>query len=126
VRLNLMTTSSFWLSPSVSTDTTPSWGRDLDSRMSSTVLREWMVSPSNTGCGSRTSSQPRFAKTFWDTSVTLCPETSASVNVELTRGLPNSVRAAYSWSKCSGAVFCVSSVNQMLSVLVTVRPSGCS
>jgi hypothetical protein len=58
--------------------------------------------------------------------VTLWPATSARVNVELTSGLPNSVRAAYSWSKCSGAVFWVNSVNQMLSVPVTVRASGCS
>ena len=52
------------------------------------------MSPSKTGAGSRTSSQPRFAITFWETSVTLWPVTSASVNVESTSGLPHSVWAA--------------------------------
>ena len=52
------------------------------------------MSPSKTGFGSRTSSQPRLAITFWETSVTLCPVTSASVNVESTSGRPHSVWAA--------------------------------
>ena len=83
-----------------------------------------MVSPSNTGCGSRTSSQPRLAITFNDRSMTDWPVTSASVNVESTSGLPNSVFAAYAWSKWIGLVFCESSVNQILSAVMTVRPSG--
>ena len=104
----------------------PIVGRDFDSRTPSTVERERIVSPSKTGLGREIFSHARFAKTFCEMSVTVWPVTSASVNVELTSGLPNSVFAAYSWSKCSGAVFCVSSVNQELSVVVTVRPSGCS
>jgi hypothetical protein len=48
-----------------------------------------MVSPSKTGLGSLTSSQPRLAKRFWETSVTLCPVTGARVNVESTTGFPN-------------------------------------
>src|ERR1700693_4928605 len=85
-----------------------------------------MVSPSNTGLGRRTSSQPRFAITFCDTSLTLCPVTSANVSALLTNGFPNSVCAADWWSKWIGAVFCVRSVNQMLSAVGIVRPSACS
>src|SRR5688500_290759 len=113
-----MTRSLFWVNPSVDTATTPRVGRDLDGRVLSTVLRERIVSPSNTGWGRTISPQPRLANTFWETSVTLWPDTSARVRVELTSGRPNSVRLAYSWSKCSGAVFWVSRVNQMLSVVV--------
>ena len=64
--------------------------------------------------------------TFCETSLTLCPVTRAIVKAEFTSGRPNSVWDAYWWSKCTGAVFCVSSVNHALSVCVTVRPSGCS
>src|SRR4028119_80279 len=56
--------------------------------------REEVVSPSEAGAGNLPSSQPRFAITFWETSVTLWPVTSATVNVESTRGRPNSVWAA--------------------------------
>ena len=48
-----------------------------------------MVSPSKTGLGSRTSSQPRLAKTFCERSVTLWPVTRAKVKVESTSGRPN-------------------------------------
>ena len=41
-------------------------------------------------------------------------------------GWPNSVWRAYSRSKCSGCWFMVSSVNQMLSASVMVRPGRCS
>src|SRR5918997_4542595 len=43
-----------------------------------------MVSPSKTGAGNLTSSQPRLAKTFYGTSVTLWPVTSARAKVEST------------------------------------------
>jgi hypothetical protein len=53
------------------------------------------------------------------------PTTMASVSVELTRGLPNSVPLAYSSSKWIGCWFMVSSVNQVLSAAVIVRPGQC-
>ena len=71
------------------------------------------------------SSQPRLANAFWVRSVTLCPTAIATVRVETTSGLPNSDCAAYSLLKWIWLVFIVSSVNQVLSVSVTVRPSGC-
>ena len=83
------------------------------------------MSPANTGWVIRISSQPRFANAFWVRSVTLCPTAMATVSVDTTSGLPNSDRAAYSALKCISLVFMVSSVNQVLSVSVTVRPSGC-
>ena len=78
----------------VRTVTMPTFSRDLESRTSSTSDSEYSVSPSKTGAGRRTSSQPRLAITFWETSVTLWPVTSASVNVESTSGRPHSVCAA--------------------------------
>ena len=83
------------------------------------------MSPSKTGAGNRTSSQPRFAMTFTDRSIVDCPVTRARVNVESTSGLPNSVLAAYAESKWILLTFCDSSVNQTLSAASTVRPSGC-
>ena len=70
--------------------------------------------------------QPRLAIAFWLTSVTLMPTISATVNGEATMQRPNSDWRPYSSSKCSGWVFMVSSVNQMLSVCVMVRPGRCS
>ncbi len=62
------------------------------SRMrSKTSELEDVVLPSKIGEGIQTSSQPRLAKTFWETFVKLWPVTSASVKVESTSGLPNSV-----------------------------------
>ncbi len=84
------------------------------------------MSPSKTGAGRRISSHPRFAKTFWETSVTDWPVTRATVKVESTSGLPNSVWDERWWSKWMGAVFWVKRVNRALSVVVTVRPRGCS
>ena len=104
----------------------PTLGRDLDSRVSSTSLFERTVSPSNNGCGSRTSSHPRLATALTVRSVTDCPVTSASVKHELTSGRLNSVALAYSVSKWIGLVFIVRQVNQTLSAAITVRPSGCS
>ena len=66
----------------------------VDGRVLSTVLRKRIVSPSNMGCGSTISPQPRLAKTFCEMSVTLCPVTSARVRVEFTSGFPKLVRAA--------------------------------
>jgi hypothetical protein len=40
-----------------------------------------------------------LAIAFWEMSATDCPVTSASVKVESTSGLPNSVFAAYAASK---------------------------
>ena len=51
------------------------------------------MSPANTGCGSRTSSHPRFTA-FIDTSDTDSPVTKASVNVESTSIRFHSVCAA--------------------------------
>ena len=48
------------------------------------------------------------------------------VRQELTKGRPNSLFAAYSLSKCSGCWFMVSSVNQVLSLSLMVRPGRCS
>ena len=93
--------------------------------MVSTSDSDHSVSPANTGWGSLTSSIWRFAKTFWLTSVTLCPTAIAIVSVEFTSGLANSVRAAYCASKWVWFVFIVSNVNHVLSLSVTVRPSGC-
>lgn len=125
VRSNEQTTSLRWFTPSVNTLTIPTLGLEFDSRLDTTVDRERIVSPWNTGAGSLILSHAKFAMTFCDTSVTLWPVTSATVNVESTSGLPNSVFLAYSKSKWIGAVFCVSRVNQMLSVSVIVRPRGC-
>jgi hypothetical protein len=63
---------------------------------------------------------------FWLTSDTLMPTISATVNGLATSGLPNSLALAYSASKCSGCVFIVSSVNQVLSASLMVRPGRCS
>jgi hypothetical protein len=45
------------------------------------------------------------------------------VNVETTKGWPNSERAAHSRLKCIWFVFIVRLANQTLSASVTVRPS---
>ena len=70
--------------------------------------------------------QPRLAIAFWLTSVTLMPTISATVSGLQTMHLPNSLAFAYSASKCIGWVFIVSSVNQVLSVSLIVRPGRCS
>ncbi|MNC86305.1 hypothetical protein D3C83_19570 [compost metagenome] len=84
------------------------------------------MSPAKTGAVRRTLSQPRFATAFWLRSETLMPVTIASVRQLFTSGRPNSVFAAYAASKCSGCVFMVSSVNQVLSASLIVRPGRCS
>src|SRR6185369_11151492 len=94
VRRNSITTMPSCLKPVVRTLTMPTLGRDFDSRLSNTSLREYTVSPSNKGFGRRTSSHPRFAITLNERSIVDWPVTSASVNVESTSGLPNSVCAA--------------------------------
>ena len=85
-----------------------------------------MVSPTNTGAVSWILSQPRLAIAFWLRSETLMPTTMESVRQLLTSGLPNSLLAAYSLSKCRGFWFMVMSVNQVLSVSVMLRPGRCS
>src|SRR5215203_1854205 len=70
----------------------PTFGRERDPRFSVTSLLELIVSPSKTGAGSRISSHPRLAKTFWEISVTLWPVTRATVKVESTRGRPYSAQ----------------------------------
>jgi len=94
VRSNVMTMTPSWLKPTVRTVSTPTSAREPDSRTESTSDCEYRVSPSNTGLGIRTRSHPRLAITFIDTSTTLWPVISARVNVESTKGRPNSVRAA--------------------------------
>ena len=70
--------------------------------------------------------QPRLAIAFWLTSLTLMPTSNATVKGEATMQRPNSEWRAYSSSKCSGCLFMVSRVNQVLSVSVIVRPGRCS
>ncbi|MOA09043.1 hypothetical protein D3C78_1288500 [compost metagenome] len=59
-------------------------------------------------------------------SLTDSPMTSAKVKVLLTSGLPNSVFAANSTSRCSGCGFMLNTVASRLSVSVTVRVVACS
>jgi hypothetical protein len=94
VRRNWQTVCPLWLKPVVATVTMPTSGRDAEARTARTSDREYSVSPSKTGCGSRTSSQDRLAMTFCETSDTDWPVTSASVKVLFTSGRPNSVWAA--------------------------------
>src|SRR6478736_583625 len=105
------------------TPTIPTLGRERDSRLEITSVSDHSVSPTYTGLGSLMSVQERFAVAFSLVSGTLIPVTRARVNVLLTSGLPNSVRAANSWLKWTWLVFKVRQVNQMLSVSVIVRPS---
>ncbi len=72
----------------------PTPGRDRDSRISRTSLSAYSVSPTKTGAGRRTLSQPRLANAFSLMSTTDIPVTSASVKALLTSGRPNSVCAA--------------------------------
>ena len=123
--MKLHTSLPSWLRVRVRTVTMPACGRLADSRFSRTIDSLYSVSPAKTGWVMRISSQPRLAKAFWVMSVTLCPTAMATVRVETTSGLPNSDFAAYSLLKCIWFVFIVSSVNQVLSASVTVRPSGC-
>ena len=89
-----MTTTPSWLEPVVRTVTMPTFGRERDSRdLEHLGLGVDRVALED-GAGRRTSSQPRLAITFWETSVTLWPVTSASVKVESTSGRPHSVCAA--------------------------------
>jgi hypothetical protein len=105
--------------------TIPASGRLPDVRASSTSDSDQMVSPTNTGAVSRRSSTPRFAKAFCVVSVTDWPIAMAIVSGEATSMRPNS-EASPTWAlKCAWLVFIVSSVNQVLSVSVIVRPSGC-
>ncbi len=101
----------------------PAYGREADSRSSSTSDSHHSVSPAKTGFGSLMSSQARFAIAFSETSVTERPVTSESVNALLTSGLPNGDFSANGVLKCDWFVFSVRFVNQMLSVSVIVRPS---
>ena len=68
--------------------------------------------------------QPRFTPPACVVSATERPSTSASVNVELTSGLPHSLARAASSLKCSSLVFIASIVNSRLSVSVTVRATS--
>lgn len=78
-----------------------------------------------TGAVSFSSSRPRFAKAFWVVSVTDWPIAMAMVSDETTSIRPNSEDCPTCALKCAWLVFIVRSVNQELSVSVTVRPSGC-
>ena len=83
------------------------------------------MSPAKTGAVRRSSSIPRFANAFWLVSDTDCP-----ITIEIVRGDATSIRpnsdSAPTWAlKCAWFVFIVSNVNQVLSVSVIVRPSGC-
>ena len=126
VRSNTQTSVPCWLKPRVCTVTIPACGRDLLSRLSSTSDSADRVSPTNSGWVSLISRHPRLAIAFWLTSLTLMPAISATVSGEQTMQRPNSLCLAYSASKCSGCVFIVSSVNQVLSVSVMVRAGRCS
>ena len=123
VRLNSITTSRRWLIPRQRIETIPTVGVERDSRVSTISLSAHSVSPTKTGFGIEMSVHARFAVAFSLVSGTVMPVTSASVNALLTSGFPKRVRSAYGTLKCSWFVFSVSSVNQMLSVSVIVRPS---
>ncbi len=74
-----------------SNTTSPARGRDFDSRASTTSLSTRIVSPWNTGAGKRTSVSPSWATIVPSVSSwTDRPTTSASVNMLLTSGWPNS------------------------------------
>src|SRR5678809_1663677 len=74
VRRNSITRIPSWLKPDVRNFTIPMLGREPDALVSRTSLRAYRVSPSNTGAGSRTSSQPRLIA-FNETSETDSPVT---------------------------------------------------
>lgn len=105
--------------------TIPAYGRDLDSRLSTTIDSAYSVSPTKTGWVSRISSQPRFIMAVWLTSMTDSPSTIATESPEFTMIFPTGARAAKCALKWFWLVFIVSSVNQVLSASLTVRPSGC-
>jgi hypothetical protein len=67
-----------------------------------------MVSPAKTGAGNWTSEMATCAMIVPGvSSATGSPATSAAVNMLFTSGRPNSLRAAYSVSRCIGAGFMV-------------------
>ena len=73
----------------------PASGRDLDARLATTSVSAWMVSPTNTGAGNTTSSNPRLATVVpCVVSSTEMPTSRATVNMLFTSGWPNSVSAA--------------------------------
>ena len=75
--------------------TIPWFGLDLDSRTLRISVSTRIVSPSKSGAGKTTSLNPRLATVVPVViSPTLIPTTSASVNIELNSGFPNSVLAA--------------------------------
>src|SRR6188508_59512 len=90
VRRNVITTVPSCLKPVVSISTMPIVGLDFDSRVLSTFDWAYTVSPSNSGDGIRTSSQPRLTA-LRETSATERPVTSAIVKHEFMSGRPNSV-----------------------------------
>src|SRR5439155_1492754 len=83
------------------------FGFERDSRSSRISLSAQSVSPSNTGAGSRTSSQPRFATAFSLVSATDRPVISASVKVESTSRCPKRVLSAKGVLKWTWFVLCV-------------------
>jgi hypothetical protein len=107
--------------------TIPASGRDLLTRAATTSVRVEIVSPANTGAGNATSVMPRLATSV--PMVRLCtdmPIIRPSVYSEFTSGRPNSVKAAYSASRCSFCTFMVMPQNITLSASVTVRVHSAS
>src|SRR5664280_208842 len=70
----------------------PAPGRDFDSRLETTTVEQWTVSPSNSGLGKRTSVMPRLAMVVPTVmSDTWMPIIRPSVNSEFISGWPHSV-----------------------------------
>ena len=95
VRRQRHTSSSRWLWARCSNTTIPASGRDFDARASTTSVSTRTVSPGKTGAGNTTSVIPSCATMVPSVSSgTERPTTSATVNMLLTSGRPNSVPAA--------------------------------
>ena len=84
------------------------------------------MSPWNSGCGNRTSVNPRFATIVPCVScATELPTSTASVIIEFTSRCPNGCPADHAASRCSACGFMVSVENRTLSASVIVRPGRC-
>src|SRR5262249_9502630 len=98
------TSSSRWLNPRCSKVTMPWVGRDLLSRIATTLVSVRNVSPAKTGRGTFVSSIPRLPTVVPSVvSWTESPMIKPSVKIEFIRGFPNSVPLAYSWSMWTAA-----------------------
>ena len=109
--------------------TTPSPGRDRDSRLPVHSVSAYRVSPANSGAGKATSENPRLAtRVPWVSCDTDSPTMVERVNIELISRCPPKPGccADHAASRCRACVFMVSVVKSTLSASVTVRPGRCS